>query len=571
MINHSPTYPPYPAHPTYAEHPGAGNAGLAGTAYAGAPAPTGAPPGLDAAFSEARLLEAVHAPREALTLLHDTVSGRLGLLVGDPALPIGQLPGRPGLEVSGRLPGLAPEFLGDVGFLRAHGLRYPYIAGEMATGIATSAMVIAMARAGMLGFFGAGGLPVPAIEQALREMATALDPQGLPWGVNLIHNLQDPDAEDAVVDLLLAHRVRRVCASAYLQLTPAVVRYACKGLHVDASGRIVQPHLLMAKVSRPELAARFASPAPAAMLAALVECGALTPQEAQLAAQVPLACDITVEGDSGGHTDNRPLVALFPTIVQAVREAQARHGTLTPIRVGAAGGLGTPQSVAAAFALGAAYVVTGSVNQAALESGLSPAGRALLAQAAIEDVAMAPAADMFELGVKVQVLKRGTMFSVRAQKLYDVYKAYPSIEAIPEAERLRLEADLFKAPLETIWRETEAFFAQRSPSELVRAGTDAKYRMALIFRWYLGQASRWAKFGDAGRALDYQIWCGPAMGAFNAWTRGSFLAVPEQRTVVQIARNLLEGAASVTRAQQLRSLGLPVPGLAFDVRPRPFD
>ena len=59
--------------------------------------------------------------------------------------------------------------------------------------------------------------------------------------------------------------------------------------------------------------------------------------------------------------------------------------------------------------------------------------------------------------------------------------------------------------------------------------------------------------------MDYQIWCGPVMGAFNVWSEGSFLAEPENRNVVQVARNLLEGAAVVTRAHQLRSYGVPVP------------
>ena len=42
------------------------------------------------------------------------------------------------------------------------------------------------------------------------------------------------------------------------------------------------------------------------------------------------------------------------------------------------------------------------------------------------------------------------------------------------------------------------------------------------------------------------------------------------RTAVQVARNLMEGAAAVTRAQQLRSAGLAVPASAFDFRPRPL-
>ena len=65
-------------------------------------------------------------------------------------------------------------------------------------------------------------------------------------------------------------------------------------------------------------------------------------------------------------------------------------------------------------------------DDAYLESGLSEEGRQMLAAADIADVTMAPAADMFELGVDLQVLKRGTMFAVRARKLHDLYKAYPS-------------------------------------------------------------------------------------------------------------------------------------------------
>jgi hypothetical protein len=84
-------------------------------------------------------------------------------------------------------------------------------------------------------------------------------------------------------------------------------------------------------------------------------------------------------------------------------------------------------------------------------------------------------------------------------------------------------------------------------------------------------SSRWAIRGEPARRLDYQIWCGPAMGAFNAWTRGSFLEAPARRTVVQIALNLLEGAAALTRAHQLRATGVVVPAEAFRFRPRPFD
>ena len=75
---------------------------------------------------------------------------------------------------------------------------------------------------------------------------------------------------------------------------------------------------------------------------------------------------------------------------------------------------------------------------------------------------------------------------------------------------------------------------------------------------------------DEARRMDYQIWCGPAQGAFNDWVRGSFLEPPEARDAVQIAFNLLEGAAVITRAQQLRTYGVPMPAAAFDFSPRPL-
>jgi len=74
--------------------------------------------------------------------------------------------------------------------------------------------------------------------------------------------------------------------------------------------------------------------------------------------------------------------------------------------------------------------------------------------------------------------------------------------------------------------------------------------------------------GTADRMQDYQIWCGPAIGAFNRWVKGSFLEDPKARSAEQITKNMLEGAAVLTRAHQLRSYGVPLPPEAFDFKPR---
>ena len=523
-------------------------------------------PGSSVPAFDARSLHAVLASvRQPAHVVRDA-AGRVGVALGGEVLPSSQRAAG-ALPLLATLPALYPEWLGDRSFCEVHAVRFPYVAGEMANGIATTRMVIAAARAGMLGFFGAAGLGFERVERAVDELVAALG-DALPWGVNLIHSPNEPALEDRVADLLIRRGVARVSASAFMALTPAVVRYAASGLSVDAAGKVVRTRHVFAKVSRGEVARRFMAPAPAEMLAALVAKGLLTRAEAELAARVPVAEDVTIEADSGGHTDNQALTALLPTILSLRDEVAAKHGYDRPIRVGAAGGLGTPGAVAAAFAMGAAYVLTGSVNQAAVESGLSDGGKAMLAQADLADVIMAPAADMFELGVQVQVLKRGTMFGVRAAKLYDAYVAYPSLAAIPADLRAKLEGEVLHATFDEVWADTCSFWQKRDPHELARCEQDPRRQMALVFRWYLGKASKWAIDGEASRRADYQIWCGPAMGAFNAWTRGSFLAEPANRSVVQIGLNLLEGAAVITRAQQLRSYGVPVPPGAFDFRPR---
>ncbi len=519
-------------------------------------------------FSVNSLTCAAQRIREPVHVVLDNSSKCVGLAFGGPA-DRSMIEAGGAFEILGTLPPLYPELLGDRSFATRHGVRFPYIAGEMANGIATTRMVVALAQADTLGIFGAAGLDARRVERAVVELVENLGGRRN-WGVNLIHSPNEPRLEESVADLLLARGVPIISASAFTALTPPVVRCSASGLTTDRQGRTLRRTRLIAKVSHPNVAEQFMSPAPPEILRDLLSRRMITPAEAELAARVPVAEDVTVEADSGGHTDNRPLGVVLP-VVMALRDTlTARFGYAEPVRVGAAGGLGTPEAVASAFALGAAYVVTGSINQVSVEAGLSDDAKFLLGQADIADVVMAPAADMFELGVKLQVLCRGTMFANRAKRLYEVYRSYDSLEAIPAQERARLERDVLHDTFDALWARTAAYWRSRDPAELDRAERDPGHRMALLFRSYLGQSSRWAITGETGRRTDYQIWCGPAMGAFNRWTRGGFLARPENRTVVQIARNLLEGAAVATRFHQLRSYGVPVPLAAFAFRPRPL-
>ncbi|MCA9796382.1 MAG: 2-nitropropane dioxygenase, partial [Candidatus Eremiobacteraeota bacterium] len=264
-----------------------------------------------------------------------------------------------GSQVGAYVPALHPQRLGDPAFCKAHGVDLAYVAGAMANGICSVEIVEAMARAKMLAFFGSAGLPLPQVEAAIDRLQQNLG--DLPFGSNLIHSPNEPDLEAGVVDLYLRKGVRRVSASAYLGLTLPLVRYRVSGIHRDAQGNIVVPNKVIAKVSRIEVAGRFFAPPPEKMLRQLVEAGQITAEEAKLAESIPMAEDLTAEADSGGHTDNRPALALVPTMIALRDEMERTHG-FKNLRVGAAGGIATPVSACAAFTMGAAYVLTGSIN-----------------------------------------------------------------------------------------------------------------------------------------------------------------------------------------------------------------
>ena len=506
-----------------------------------------------AAYEPQAIREYLRAINRPLYVIEQ--DGKIGLISAD--CDVQTFREQAGARYLTSVPALPIEDLGDPGFKKTYRVRCAYYAGSMANGIASVEMVVALGKAGLLGSFGAAGLVRSRLESAIQRIQEAL-PDG-PYAANLIHSPMEEALERDAVDVFLQHGVNVVEASAFIDLTPSIVHYRVAGLSQSGNEEIHITNRVIAKLSRREVATKFMQPAPQAILDQLAGEGRITPQQVHLAKMVPMADDITVEADSGGHTDNRPLVCLLPTMLALRDEIQAKYNYPVPVRVGAAGGISTPGSALAAFMMGAAYVVTGSVNQSCVEAGASEHTRQLLAQAGMADMAMAPSADMFEMGVKVQVLKHGTLFPMRAQKLYDIYSHYNSIEQIPASEREKLEKQIFKRDIESIWQDTVKFFTERNPSQIEDAQKNPKRKMALIFRWYLGLASRWSNSGEKGREMDYQIWCGPAMGSFNDWVRGTYLSEPKNRRVADVTVQILTGAACQYRLQALKLQGLQVP------------
>lgn len=474
-------------------------------------------------------------------------------------------------ETSHKLLAWVPPFnlqqLGNPQFAAHHHLSANYMAGSMANGIASEELVIALGEAGYLGSFGSGGLSLKRIEQAIHRIQQALPHQS--YAFNLLHNPNDNGLEFKTIELYLQNQVECIEASAFVNLSPALVAYRVAGLQLSPQGRIIAKNRIIGKIAHPHVAQQFLQPPPANLLGELVRTQQISAEQANLAQFVSMADDITVEADSGGHTDNQQLIAILPSIIALRNQIQAQQRYSQSVRIGAAGGIGTPYAALAALSLGAEYLVTGSINQACIEAGTSDYVKYMLCQAGPGDTVMTPAADMFEQGTRVQVLKHGTRYPLNAQKLYDLYRQYDSLEAIPANEVRRLEQQIFKRSLDSVWEEVQRFFQQRDPQQLERAGQQPKHRMALVFRWYLGLSSQWAIQADSQRQLDYQIWTGPAMGAFNQWVQGTHLALPAQRSAVSIAQALLRGTAYQQRIWQLTQQGISLPAQISHYRPTP--
>jgi Dioxygenases related to 2-nitropropane dioxygenase len=297
---------------------------------------------------------------------------------------------------------LSPEDLGSKSFINEYNLKFAYVVGGMMRGISSVEMIIAAAKAKILGFYGTGGYQIEQIQSAILEIKENL-PNGESFGMNLLCNLISPKLEERTVDLYLKHGIHIIEAAAYFQVTEHLVYYRVKGIKQNEDGSITIPNKIIAKISRPEVAAQFLSPPPEKLLEILVQSGKITHQEAELSRNIPMATDITAEANSGGHTDNGVAYALIPTIMKMRDDAMKQYRYPEKIRVGAAGGLGTPHAILAAFMMGVDYVVTGSINQCTVEAGISDQVKDLLAEMNIQDTEFAPAGDMFEIGAKVQV------------------------------------------------------------------------------------------------------------------------------------------------------------------------
>ena len=440
---------------------------------------------------------------------------------------------------------IIPERLGASSFCQRYGIKYSYLTGAMYRGIASKELVVAMGKTELLGFFGTAGLSLKQIESAIQYIQQQLEAKQA-YGMNLICDLDNPQMEMDSVELYLKFGVTCMEASAFLGMTKALVYYRLCGLSRQEDGSVACKNRILAKVSRPEVAQAFLSPPPRHMVEALLDEGKITPDQARMAESIAMSFYLCVEADSGGHTDQGVATVLFPTMQRLKQRMQQQHQYGQVIHVGLAGGIGTPEAAAAAFIMGADFVLTGSINQCTVEGGTSDAVKNMLQEMNVQDTDYAPAGDMFELGAKVQVLKKGVFFPARANKLFSLYKHYDDWKEVPESIQSQLERRYFQKTFTQVWQEVESYHQNLGQqATLDKAYVNGKHKMALVFRWYFFYSTKLAFDGDDENRIDFQVHTGPALGAFNQWVKGSNLESWRNRHVDQIAEKLMKETADL--------------------------
>ena len=448
---------------------------------------------------------------------------------------------------------LQPHMLGSESFRKRYGIRYAYLAGGMYKGIASQALVIAMGQAGLLGFLGTGGRDIESVECDVIAIKKALGHSGV-FGVNLVSQLEHPELELQMIDMCLRHDVKILEASAFMQISEALVYYRVSGLSRNQAGRINCKNKIVAKLSRPEVAQKFLTPPPQSVVKKLLEEGRITAEQSQISQNIPMCSDICIEADSGGHTDRGIAAVILPSVQFLKSQLQEEFKYTTPVHIGLAGGIGVPQSAAAAFMMGADFILTGSINQCSIEAATSDDVKDMLQAIDVQDTDYAPAGDMFELGAQVQVLKKGSLFAARANKLYALYSQYCSWDELPASSKKQIEDKYFGKSFAQVWSEVQQYHLQKGNSQtLEKAQKSAKHKMALVFKKYFSLSNEYALQGNRDKKVDFQVHTGPSLGAFNQWVKQTPIEDWRNRHVDEIAEKLMVETA-VFMQNQLNKL-----------------
>ncbi|WP_234889845.1 beta-ketoacyl synthase N-terminal-like domain-containing protein [Agrobacterium vitis] len=137
-------------------------------------------------------------------------------------------------------------------------------------------------------------------------------------------------------------------------------------------------------------------------------------------------------------------------------------------------------------------------------------------------------------GMRARMLKRGVFFPARASRLLGLWRDYEAMQDVPPATRQSVE--------KTILHKTFDEAVQHSktrPGQTAIASLSPKAQMAAVFSDYISESFFLAQRAQPDRVVDYAIYTGSALGAFNQTVQGTPLEHWSARHVDRVMKHLL--------------------------------
>ncbi|MCO4784209.1 MAG: 1-acyl-sn-glycerol-3-phosphate acyltransferase [Candidatus Cloacimonetes bacterium] len=412
----------------------------------------------------------------------------------------------------------SPKHLGSTGFKKLFGLDYAYFVSGLPSYTHGRGMLQNLFENGMLGFFNLDGLTFNEKEESLNM----LNQHDFRFGVEIHLDDFDEEEDKKLITLLMAQNIKYLLVKSCSKISEPLIRFKSK-----------EGNLLIAKVSHPD------------------QCVALS------SGKKDVFSAFLIDGSFVSSQDTRSILSLMPSIKSLLNEKN--------IYLGVTGDLGTPDALAAAFAMGADFVSTSSINLLSNDVSGADSYKECIKKVRFQDVSLVSSFESFESGAKTRALNFGTRFVAVSTKIGSWFFERRSIDTLEDSEVKYLEEKVFGSSITQTLLDAKAFFEFRNPSLIEAASNNSRISLAMLIRYYLEMGHLWAIEGNDNKKIDYNIKCGLDLASFNQWRQGTIFEDDQKLSVVQIALNLMMGAQFEARKQFLKSQGIEIsPDLRYE-------
>lgn len=421
--------------------------------------------------------------------------------------------------------------LGSLSFKEEYQTDIAYAAGGIRDGISSVSMIKKLADSNILGFLGTKGLDIHKIKGLLESAFNMVEHEKI--GVHVACDVLKPENNNQQLKLMIDKDIRRLQISGYQKPDEWIYEYRIRNIQYSEKHKVESPYKLLVCVNNLKAAEEFLKPIKKDYIKKLIELKKLTQIEAEMADSLPVCDDICIE-NTGMGAGGFGWISSIKKLNERIGQSSSLR---KEVRVGICGGIGNPQMLALAFFAGADFIMTDTINQCTVEAETSAHVKDLLQSAKENDFTFAPADDLFEFGERISVLKRGTLYPARAQKVYDIYSKYASVEEISKADTKLLTEKYFGIKLSEMYQR---IMKTVSEEERKLISEQPKYKLGLIMKGYLQECFHQAQAGEKESEINYGIAVERDMADINRWLQGTDIEHWDRRSIDVIAKRIME-------------------------------